>query len=934
MTRFAPAVSDASLSTTVVLHIRSGSFADGFKVTVRILEDNKIVHEDPSFKLPPAPEMRAIYTQWRSQLSEGSRRRQSRLSPVAAQATNVSDADHLSAWRSATKALREYCRQWFGDREFSLIKKDIVGNTRSSQDSSIPIVIRCEENTERDILCRLPYQLWNLHTELPTCEFALFNQPRRPGKPLGNQIKVLAIFGSEAGGLNLKQDDAALRQLENYGAQITKVSEPSNGELDTLLSDYVWDILFFAGHSSSTCEGGRIQIRKDESLSLENLRPSLVYTLSKGLKLAIFNSCDGLGIADFLSQLGVPNIIVMKEPVPDDIAGLFLTEFLKEFTRGTHLCQAIRRARRRISLDQETFPAASWLPVAYLNPNAPELALPKPKPIAATVMPGGDTLIPTEEPTAAEDPTFPQKQRSTYQQSVEISAPLPLPPAQSSSGSSSSSPGNKLTSPARKVSWRFIAPPLALAAFLWVALAAVYLRRCQLLPNAFPACSNALAVYVSEGDHPVEGSNILLSPQDASLKQDGIDAYANGDYAEALRIFIALRESPDAQKDPESLIYQNNARARDNLANGNGSPLYKIAIAAPLDTNSGLDIARGVAQAQAEWINKGLNLVVLIANDQNQTEQARELARQLSSEKDILAVVGHYTSPNTCEALKVYSPNKLPVISPTSTMVNFRSRCGDSNQMFFRTVSSTSKEAFALVKHLTTQLKVQRPNVVAFYNSQELFSTDLFDQLRENVELEGGTVTAFDLSAPNFDTQKLPDEVADADAIAVLPDGGTGGRAALAKAVDIINLNNGNKPVLAANTLYLSEVIDQAGPALVGKAFMAVDWHKDMCEAQDFAAQIRDYWGGDLNRRTALAYEATQVLGYVLDTTSGAKVNRAYIQERLASLSATQAPESDALTGAKISFSNGNRVEITTREIVTLSEGRRLVLATEIDCSK
>ncbi len=299
MARFTPTVLNPSLSTTVVLHVRSGTFADGFQVTIRVLEDNKVVHEDVSFKLPPAPEMRAIYTQWQSKLGEGSRRRQSRLAPVAAQETHVSDAEHLAAWKAATRTLQDYCHQWFGDREFAMIKKDIIGNTRADLDGSIPIVIRCEETSERDILCRLPYQLWDLHTQLPNCEFALFNQPRRPSPPLGSQIQVLAIFGSKAGGLNLEKDAEALKQLERNGAQITKVSEPSNGELDTLLSDYAWDILFFAGHSASNCEGGRIQIRREESLSLENLRPSLVHTISKGLKLAIFNSCDGSGHRQF-----------------------------------------------------------------------------------------------------------------------------------------------------------------------------------------------------------------------------------------------------------------------------------------------------------------------------------------------------------------------------------------------------------------------------------------------------------------------------------------------------------------------------------------------------------------------------------------------------------------------------------------------------------
>ena len=123
---------------------------------------------------------------------------------------------------------------------------------------------------------------------------------------------------------------------------------------------------------------------------------------------------------------------------------------------------------------------------------------------------------------------------------------------------------------------------------------------------------------------------------------------------------------------------------------------------------------------------------------------------------------------------------------------------------------------------------------------------------------------------PNFDRTQLPEEVAAADAIAVLPDGGTGDRTALTKAIDVINLNNGEKPVLAANTLYLQEVINLAKPALVNKVFMAVDWHPEMCEAKDFAAQVNQYWGGDLNRRAALAYEAVQVLGFILNTAESA----------------------------------------------------------------
>ncbi|PZO11377.1 MAG: hypothetical protein DCF25_19485 [Leptolyngbya foveolarum] len=55
-----------------------------------------------------------------------------------------------------------------------------------------------------------------------------------------------------------------------------------------------------------------------------------------GLTLAIFNSCDGLGLAKYLSQaiapISVPYIIVMREAVPDAVAQTFLKYFLAAFS--------------------------------------------------------------------------------------------------------------------------------------------------------------------------------------------------------------------------------------------------------------------------------------------------------------------------------------------------------------------------------------------------------------------------------------------------------------------------------------------------------------------------------------------------------------------------------------------------------------------------
>ncbi|MEA5580763.1 ABC transporter substrate-binding protein [Nodularia harveyana UHCC-0300] len=885
---------DQPQDIAVVIQIRGGSFTEGFPITLQILEHGRPIYESKGAKefcLPAAPNMRKLYQQWQVHSQEGSRRLQGRLLEVVqAQETNISEAENLAVWQDATEALKGYCKDWFGRSEFSQLRDRILSNSVITQESSIPIIIRCDDDhADRDLISRLPFHFWDLYNKLPNAEFALFNQFNKPAIKLNRSVKVLAIFGSSVGGLKLEQDAAALRSLENHGARITQVLEPSNEELCRLLSDQVWDILFFAGHSSSVESSGRIQIRANRSLSLDNLRPSLVDAVHKGLTLAIFNSCDGLGIAEFLKEAGVQNIIVMKEPVPDDIACLFLTEFLREFTQGTQLCQSIRRARRRIALEQDDFPAASWLPAVFLNPSAPELALPRPG-------------------------AFSFSRISRFSRTQIVLGSL-------------------------------------LSAGLAIATPLVLKYQCQLLPRTFTTCPIPVEDFISSGDRSIKGSKVILASEYSSLKKNGIKSFADGEYEDAINLFDSLRaqakqnkNQPDiraaaltALQDPEVLIYRNNALARMRHAENPQSPMYTIAVAASMNNEPGINIFLGVAQAQDVAVKNGLNLQLAIANDMNKTQQAQEVAKNLSRNQDILAVVGHYTSPNTCEALKVYAPNGLVLVAPTSTMVKLSANCGDgSHDVFFRTVSNTRVEAQTLIDYLINDLRITQPKVVAFYNSQELFSQDMFDQFEEVLKAKGGDIIAtVDLSDPNFKPEQLPSQVKQASAIAILSDGGTNNRTVLEKSLKILQTNKGKQPILGANTLYLPAVLDLGKGALTNRLFLAVDWHPQMCGAEEFSTQLREYWGGDLNRRSVLAYEAIQVITSVLPATANQPTTRDDIRRRLARTGIVKdaAPQSDVFQGQTISFDEkGDRKEITTRLIVTVNDQNQFALTEDANC--
>lgn len=892
-------------NVAVVLEISSGSFDDGFYVKLKILEDGRTIQEDDDLPhLPPGLKIPQLYQDWRKISLEKSRT----LQAVPGQVTNVA----LEDWRQRAEELENDCKTWFQHQAFKSLRDRIQANIKVKADQSVPIIIRCQTGNyqQNNILRRLPWHIWDLFYKLPNAEFALFTGFHPQVATFNKSVKVLAIFGSSQGGLQLEKDKQALQLLEQLGAEITWKIEPTEEELSHLLFDEVWDILFFAGHSSSETTSGQIQISKGKFLRLDTLRQSLRSAVTKGLKLAVFNSCDGLGIADFLAELKVPSVIVMREPVPDWIACKFLLYFLKEFSQGTPLCLAVRKARDRLEALQGNFPAASWLPVICLNPNQPEFVWPP--------------------------------------QTIENHSQNPPTP-----------PLSFFMRPRLILGLAAVAVIIAIVSLININRCQIFSASCTTsIGNSKNNPSINIEELISAGIKPIANSKVKLNQPYLSLKQQGITAFSQGKYADAIQNFDNLRNLAKTNKDvpslrqaalaglqdPEILIYRNNAAVNIQQQLNPNFPIYTIAVAAPLNDNAGLDMLFGVAQAQDIAVQQKINLQVVIANDLNQPFQAQQVAKKLSQDEKILAVIGHFTSPNTCEALKVYSPHELVVISPTSTLVKFRANpdCdSDLKQVFFRTTSSSQIEARSLVEYLVKPngLNKPQPKVVVFYNSQESFSKDLLtqfiDALRDK-EFGGRIIAKFDLSDAKLDTNQLPTQVKDADAIVLLPDGRTNDNTALQKAINIIKLNKGEKPILGANTLYLQEVIDKAQNATVNRLFLADDWHPKQCGAAAFAQQFRNYWGGDLNGRAALSYEAVEAVLQAIKL-SGKSVTRQTIREKLAltDKNPETAASSAIIKGWKISFdARGDRKEITTQAIFTVNQQLKFDIVKDVPCSQ
>lgn len=203
------------------------------------------------------------------------------------------------------------------------------------------------------------------------------------------KVRILAVLGSPCeidatgagdGGQQQKPIDVGfdrrlLEQTRARGATIETLNQPSAEALKAALREpQGWHIFFFAGHSKSQQDNtiGSVVLNQQEApLGIDDLTHELSCAIANGLQIAIFNSCDGLGLAQQLAHLNLPQSIVMREPVPDDVAKDFLQQFLAAFSNHQSLFESVRRARQHLK-DKwdlpDRYPGASWLPTIVRNP--------------------------------------------------------------------------------------------------------------------------------------------------------------------------------------------------------------------------------------------------------------------------------------------------------------------------------------------------------------------------------------------------------------------------------------------------------------------------------------------------------------------------------------------------------------------------------------
>ena len=342
----------------VILKFGGGNFAEGFPVTLQIGVENMRPSSEVTGELPPNPELPLLFNRWQAIYRNLDLSARPMGIPKA-----VPPVGGINACSQLAGQLRDRLNHWLEAESFRPIREQWLEKLQPAE------TIRVILQTPNLDLQKLPWHLWTLIERYPRAEFALstatYEQVHHNAHST-QPVKILALLGDSTG-IDIQTDRNILEQIPN--AAITFLVEPARKDLTDQIWEQDWDILFFAGHSSSsgTSATGRIYINQTESLTINELRYALRNAVTRGLKLAIFNSCDGLGLAREFADLQIPQMIVMREPVPDRVAQEFLKYFLEAFACNEPLYLAVRKARERLQGLEGQFPCATWLPVIYQN---------------------------------------------------------------------------------------------------------------------------------------------------------------------------------------------------------------------------------------------------------------------------------------------------------------------------------------------------------------------------------------------------------------------------------------------------------------------------------------------------------------------------------------------------------------------------------------
>lgn len=288
---------------------------------------------------------------------------------------------YLQLTQSETALLNKF-KNWLNSEQISTISRTITKEINKNKDDSIAqinIFLTCS-CTELE---RLPWEVWDLNGISNLIKIRITRTPSKinanPATPKNHhsRTRILAIFGDTTG-INLKNDHKILASLSTL-AELKIINWHENKPIDKWREEICqeiadskgWDMLFFAGHSDeNTMTGGVLGIAPNQTMTINQLTPYLQTAQKNGLQFAFFNSCSGLNIAQSLIDLGLNQVVIMREPIHNTIAQEFLKEFLTGLAQDKNVSEALYETYQTLKTNLN-YPSSYLIPSLFGHPYAP-----------------------------------------------------------------------------------------------------------------------------------------------------------------------------------------------------------------------------------------------------------------------------------------------------------------------------------------------------------------------------------------------------------------------------------------------------------------------------------------------------------------------------------------------------------------------------------
>jgi len=143
---------------------------------------------------------------------------------------------------------------------------------------------------------------------------------------------------------------------------------------------------------------------------------------------------------------------------------------------------------------------------------------------------------------------------------------------------------------------------------------------------------------------------------------------------------------------------------------------------------------------------KHLNIQLVIFDDQNDPEKARQIAHQIAQDDRILLVIGHYGSMTSQAAGLLYQKFEIPAITASATDENVIHQ----NNWYFRIIPGNDIQSIFVANFIKNELKLEQVEFLIVNDQHQLNIKKAFIHACNKLNL---TIRTRVLNAATFDTQ-------------------------------------------------------------------------------------------------------------------------------------------------------------------------------------